>query len=69
MSGDMFMALAFLAIVAFIYFMPTIVAAGNKHRSLGAVFALNLLLGWTFVFWVIALVWALTNQGEPRVSR
>jgi Superinfection immunity protein len=27
-----------------------------------AIFALNLLLGWTFLGWVAALVWALTNS-------
>lgn len=52
-----------------LYFMPAIVAGARRHRSAGAVFALNLLLGWTFVFWVFALVWALTYQGEPRVTR
>jgi hypothetical protein len=30
----------------------------GKHNA-GAIFALNLLLGWTLVGWVVALVWAL----------
>lgn len=51
-----------------LYFAPAIVAACREHRSQGAVFALNLFLGWTFIGWVIALVWALTYQGE-RVPR
>lgn len=43
-----------------IYFLPTIIAFNRGTRNGGAIFALNLLLGWTFIGWGIALVWALT---------
>lgn len=43
------------------YLVPTLVAHNRKHHNLGAIFALNLLLGWTLVGWVAALVWALTR--------
>ena len=43
-----------------IYFIPTAVAKGHRHRD--AIFALNLLLGWTFIGWVVALVWALARE-------
>lgn len=49
-----------------VYFLPTIVAQFRGHRSVGAVCALNLFLGWTGLGWVVALVWALIYQGEPR---
>ena len=53
--------------IIFAYFLPTIVAAARKHNNEGAIFALNLLLGWTFLGWVAALVWALTdNTRKPR---
>ncbi len=42
-----------------IYFLPTIIAARAHHRNANAICALNFLLGWTFVGWVIAFVWAL----------
>jgi hypothetical protein len=45
------------------YFIPTLVAIGCKHRNGTAIFVLNLLLGWTFLGWVIALVWALVRPG------
>src|SRR4030095_5348950 len=41
---------------AVIYFLPTIV--GRNRRNAGAIFLLTLLLGWTLLGWVIALVWA-----------
>ena len=66
MDGTDFTAMIFLILALALYLLPTIAAANNHHRSLGAVFALNLLLGWTFLGCVIALVWALTYQGEPR---
>ena len=49
-------AVAFFGLA--IYFMPTSIAMGRKHQNVGALFALNLLLGWTLLGWVAALVWA-----------
>ena len=39
---------------------------GLKKRNAGAIFALNLLLGWTLVGWVVSLVWALTKEDVPN---
>lgn len=50
--------LAALAII--IYLLPALVAGCRGHQNRIAIGALNILLGWTFVGWVIALVWALT---------
>lgn len=46
-----------------IYFFPSIIAAMRHHHNILAIFLLNLLLGWTLLGWVAALVWAAT---EPR---
>lgn len=46
--------------IAVVYMAPAMVAHARNHRHAGAITALNLLLGWTFVGWVAALVWALT---------
>ena len=43
-----------------IYFLPTIV--GSKHRNVASIFILNLLLGWTFLGWVIALIWSASKS-------
>ncbi len=53
----------FLLLVA-VYFVPTVVAIIRKHHNEGAIITLNLLLGWTFIGWVAALVWSLTSP--PR---
>jgi len=47
-----------------LYFLPSIIAH-RKHAFLG-VFLLNLLLGWTIIGWIVALVWACTAQECPR---
>lgn len=43
-----------------LYFLPTI--AGWHKKNVGAILTLNLLLGWTFIGWVVALVWAMTHD-------
>lgn len=50
------------------YFIPTFVAAEKKHRNEGAIGILNFFVGWTFIGWVICLVWALSNQKPIEVS-
>jgi 4-amino-4-deoxy-L-arabinose transferase-like glycosyltransferase len=50
-----------------LYFLPTIVAASRHKRSENAIVALNLLLGWTLIGWVVALVWALSADPPDPV--
>ncbi len=45
-------------LVAAIYFLPSIIAGCKGKKNAGAIFILNLFLGWTFIGWVISLVWA-----------
>jgi len=52
-------AILFIILLA-AYFIPTM--AGAKKRNVGAIFVLNLFLGWTLVGWVVALVWACTKD-------
>jgi len=47
-----------------IYFLPSII--GRKKANAGAIFAMNLFLGWVFIGWVIALIWACTKDVEPH---
>lgn len=44
------------------YMVPWAIAATRGKSNTGAIFWLNLLLGWTFIGWVIALVMACTSH-------
>jgi hypothetical protein len=44
------------------YFIPTIVAYSREHHNKFPIFLVNLLFGWTFVGWAVALVWAFTAK-------
>ena len=53
-----------------LYFLPTII--GRHKRNMKALLALNLLLGWTFLGWIGALIWALLREDattKPAVAR
>jgi hypothetical protein len=53
-----------LLIIALVFYLtPSVVAFRYKHRHHNAVaiLVLNLLLGWTLIGWMVALVWALTK--------
>lgn len=60
--------LAVVVLVA-LYFVPTIFALRRKHRSTGGIVALNLLAGWSFIGWLIALVWSLSSAQQVVVQQ
>lgn len=45
-----------------IYIIPTIVANIRKHSQKTQILILNIFLGWSFIGWVIALIWAFKNE-------
>lgn len=47
-------------------FLPTLIALVRGHHNTFAIFLTNLLLGWTLIGWVIALIWSTTAR-EQRV--
>ncbi len=51
------------------YFAPAFIAAFRRHPSQNGIGALNLLLGWTFIGWVVALVWSLSGEAGRRPER
>lgn len=44
-----------------LYLIPTIIALMLKHQSTLAIGVVNVLLGWTGLGWIAALVWSLTG--------
>ena len=44
-----------------VYFLPSLIATERGHHNIAAIFALNLLLGWTILGWIGAVIWSLTS--------
>ncbi len=51
-----------LAVVTLGYLLPTTVAGIRNHKNGAGIFLLNLLLGWTILGWIAALVWSVSSQ-------
>jgi Superinfection immunity protein len=47
-----------LCLLCALYLAPFVVAARHDHERLGWILAVNLLLGWTGIGWLLALRWA-----------
>ena len=58
----MLLGLAFF-IGAAIYFLPSWIGSDKENRT--AIFLVNLLLGWSLIGWVVALVWAVKKDPAP----
>jgi hypothetical protein len=69
MGSDSGVGFVLLGLCLAAYFIPSIVAMIRSHRQGAAIFLLNLLLGWTLVGWVVALVWAVAREAvAPTVK-
>jgi len=53
----------FLLFLGLMYFLPTII--GRDKSDAGLIFLVNLLLGWTVVGWIVALIWACAADTRP----
>lgn len=65
---DVVLVLIMLAIAVYLYFIPALVASKKKRQDAMAIFVLNLFLGWTFIGWVVALVWAAKTDGVKVIE-
>ena len=50
-----------------IFLLPTFIALVRDHHNKVALIVTNLLLGWTGVGWVVALILAFTNRKETSI--
>jgi len=62
MLGELFSGGFALLFLLALYFIPAVVAVKRNHKNAKAIIALDLLLGWTALGWIAALVWSLTNN-------
>ena len=60
MTNDEVTGMIYLVVVIFIYMIPTVIAYDRSHHQFAAILLTNVLLGWTFLGWVIALIWSAT---------
>ena len=51
-----------LSVMAFIYALPALRALNIQHPNMGAIFVINMTLGWTGIGWIVALVWSFTKR-------
>lgn len=57
------------SLTVYLYLLPSIIAGHRNHRRSLAIFVLNILLGWTLLGWIAALVWACTSDVEHQVDK
>ena len=48
------------------YFIPFFVAVGRRHRFSKAIGLINLLLGWTVIGWLAAIIWAVNRDVQEQ---
>ncbi|EMJ5233955.1 superinfection immunity protein [Klebsiella variicola] len=72
--GDKLMSVWNIIVLIFaiiIYVLPGVIASSREHKNATAIWVLNIVLGWSFLGWIAALVWSFTNHGvvklEPQV--
>ena len=51
-----------------IHFLPTIIAAGRHAQNFGWILLVNLLLSWTVVGWIVALIWSICDPPRYTVA-
>ena len=56
----------FWLVSLFLYFLPAFLA--RNKRNFTSILILNILAGWTFIGWIIALVWALSSDSQRPVA-
>jgi hypothetical protein len=56
------------SILGFIlYFLPSFIALIRKHKNFIPIFVLNLFLGWSIIFWILALIWSFTYDQQEKI--
>jgi len=53
-----------ILITAVFYFLPAVVALIRSHHQRFAIILLNVLLGWTLLGWIAALVWSAPQNNK-----
>lgn len=65
-----FMGFGTLVLIFVSYFLPWIIALLRGTKSNVGIFFFNLLLGWTMIGWLIALIWSICAErknSQPQI--
>ncbi len=73
LPGEVSMFFLRAAVIGFVgaaglalYLVPSIVAGRREHPQMVPILLLNVCLGWTFLGWLGALIWASANWGKAE---
>jgi hypothetical protein len=55
-----------ICVVIALYLLPGIVAHQRRHNNFLAILMMVIFLGWSFIGWVLALIWACTDNTAKR---
>jgi len=61
-ENDVFRGFILFILFLGLYPLPGIIAFSNGKKNKVAILVLNVLLGWTVVIWIVALIWSLCND-------
>ena len=65
-SADVFRIVVAILLILSIYFLPTGVAVARNRSNALAIFLVNFFFGIFLIGWLIALIWAATDDNRPR---
>jgi hypothetical protein len=59
----------FIIIITFaLYLLPTIIASTRHKHQFLAICLINIFAGWTFVGWLVALIWAAMREQSDNTG-
>jgi len=47
-----------IVVTLFLYFLPPFIAYRRKHNAFTGILIIDIFFGWTFIGWILCLVWA-----------
>lgn len=56
----------FMLVSLLLYFLPAVLARNKSNFT--AILLVNLFLGWTFIGWIVALIWAVSSEPQRQAA-
>lgn len=61
--------LIFWVILMLIYFLPSLFALNRESIATPWIVVINLLFGWTIIFWIVCIIWAFSSKTKADKKR